>query len=258
MYMYMYLDRNLAQPNNMEHYPECTYLRDRVTNTVFLVDTGACMSLFPASQEEMRNGPTSSAMAGTGLSFPTYGYKMVTLEFGLGRPYAFRFTLAKDLALLGMDFLSYYEMIVDSRNHSVEDKSVTRFRLGIGPPPLLPHEPPLEVYLLDRTLWVPVMSGSRSELAVIDTGASYCFIEATPQERALAEQAGEVVQNIATPSGYIKQYGHRYLHVFFPNCQGGFIKCLFGTVYPSPTTLIGSNLLAQLGMRVDCRAQMLL
>ena len=108
----------------------------------FLVDTGAEVSLLPASSSDRnRNTPGLSLQAANNSTIPTYGTRSLTLDLSLPHPLPWIFTLARvNTAILGADFLRHYQLAVDMKQHKLLD-TVTRLHIhGIrtSTPPLHP------------------------------------------------------------------------------------------------------------------------
>ena len=94
------------------------------TSTKFLVDTGACVSIIPASrtQQQFRDIKTSLMLtAVNGTSIPTYGTTTRSIQLN-GCLYEWKFTLAQtSVPLLGADFLAHYGLMVDLKHGCLVD-----------------------------------------------------------------------------------------------------------------------------------------
>lgn len=88
----------------------------------FLVDTGATISVIPATDRSAPQGPPVYAVNGT--SIKTYGSRRLTLSLGLRRVFPWEFVLA-DVTdpIIGCDFLSHYNIMVDVRNTRLVDNT---------------------------------------------------------------------------------------------------------------------------------------
>ena len=100
------------------------YLSDETGNTKFLVDTGATLSIYPASTAEKASlpiYPSTRLVAANGTDIKQYGAR--TINFCLsGRQYAWKFIIADvNTPLLGLDFLSHHNLLVDVRNRQLLD-----------------------------------------------------------------------------------------------------------------------------------------
>ena len=82
------------------------YATDRNSGRAFLVDTGAEVSVFPATPDQRwLHKPTGTLSAANGSDIPSYGTRNIPLQFG-NRRFEWQFILAKvSQPLLGADFL---------------------------------------------------------------------------------------------------------------------------------------------------------
>ena len=95
------------------------YLTDPPTGTKFLVDTGACKSIYPKSllRDVQQSGGADSLrlVAANGSRIPTFGTSRLRVSVG-GRLLDWTFVVADVmLPILGADFLAHYNLIVDVR-----------------------------------------------------------------------------------------------------------------------------------------------
>lgn len=123
------------------------YVSDKITGACFLVDTGAQVSVIPAScADRRRNEQTCPLQAINNSAIPTYGQRSLTLDFGLRRTFRWIFILADvSQAVLGADFLSFFNLAVDMHAHRLIDLNT---RLSI---PALPRQRAFELsHLLRR------------------------------------------------------------------------------------------------------------
>lgn len=99
------------------------YVSDKITGACFLVDTGAQVSVIPAScADRRRNEQTCPLQAINNSAIPTYGQRSLTLDFGLRRTFRWIFILADvSQAVLGADFLSFFNLAVDMHAHRLID-----------------------------------------------------------------------------------------------------------------------------------------
>jgi predicted aspartyl protease len=93
-------------------------MTDGNTKTSFLIDTGADVCVYPRSKLQ---GPTrkddSELFAINGTTIATYGTILLSLNLCLRREFKLRFIVADvPKPIIGMDFLSHYELLVDPRN----------------------------------------------------------------------------------------------------------------------------------------------
>lgn len=113
------------------------FVMDSKSKVQFLVDTGSDLCVFPRNLiKERRNKTNYSLCAANGTIINTYGYAHLTLNIGLRRDYAWRFVVADvTRAIIGVDFLAHYNLLVDCRNHRLTDNNT---RLSA---PALPAQP---------------------------------------------------------------------------------------------------------------------
>ena len=103
------------------------FVTDRKSKMQFLVDTGSDLCVFPRTALRERRFPTNYQLyAANGTSISTYGFAHLELNLGLRRDYTWRFIVADvTKAIIGVDFLSYYGLIVDCRNQRLIDSTTT-------------------------------------------------------------------------------------------------------------------------------------
>jgi transposase InsO family protein len=99
------------------------FVTDRATKTQFLVDTGSDLCVFPRSALRDRRAKTNyNLCAANGSDIATYGYINFNLDFGLRRAFNWRFVVADvSKPIIGVDFLNFYHLIVDTRNKRLID-----------------------------------------------------------------------------------------------------------------------------------------
>lgn len=99
------------------------FITDNGTNTDFLIDTGSDICVYPVSALRKRRCKTSYQLcAANGSVIDTYGYLELNLNLGLRRNFPWRFVVADvTKAIIGVDFLSFYHLIVDVRKQKLLD-----------------------------------------------------------------------------------------------------------------------------------------
>ncbi|GBM95404.1 Retrovirus-related Pol polyprotein from transposon opus [Araneus ventricosus] len=98
------------------------FIRDRITNISFLVDTGSDVSLIPANVYQKRNSPQQTLLAANSSNINVYGQKTLSLNFNLRRDFIWTFLIADvSTPILGADFLHYFELVPDLRNKCLRD-----------------------------------------------------------------------------------------------------------------------------------------
>lgn len=93
----------------------------------FLVDTGSDLCVFPRSAVKtpcIRS--RYDLVAANNTVIHTYGALHLTLNLGLRRTYRWTFTIADvSRAIIGVDFLNFYDLLVDCRNQRLIDNTTT-------------------------------------------------------------------------------------------------------------------------------------
>ena len=98
-----------------------------------MIDTGATISLFPHRSKEE---PSSlQLIAANGQSIPSWGNRLISLQFG-NRRFNCNFQLAAvDQPLLGADFLKTFNLLVDVAGKQVLDASSLQIISSSSTPP---------------------------------------------------------------------------------------------------------------------------
>lgn len=93
----------------------------------FLIDTGADISVIPKSYApHAEDQQDLTLFAANHTKIKTYGTKRIVLDLGLRRQFAWSFVIADvRQPIIGVDFLRYFDLLVDAKNHRVID-STTR------------------------------------------------------------------------------------------------------------------------------------
>lgn len=100
------------------------FLRDGSSNQQFLIDTGADVSVIPASNKIKRTEAKSLELqAANNTTIKTYGKKILRLDLGLRREFLWPFIIADvPQAIIGFDFLERFDLLVDVKNRCIIDK----------------------------------------------------------------------------------------------------------------------------------------
>ncbi|CAH8639289.1 unnamed protein product [Schistosoma guineensis] len=99
------------------------YVHDYRTNARFPVDTGAQVSVVPRGSSKSQ-ATVLRLRAANGSVIPTYGSRQLAVNLGNRRRYLWTFIIADvPTAILGIDFLQHYELLVDSRRLQLIDTS---------------------------------------------------------------------------------------------------------------------------------------
>lgn len=104
------------------------FVTDRRSRMQFLVDTGSDLCVFPRSALPGRREKTTEYQlcAANGTPINTYGFTTIYLNLGLRRDFTWQFIVADvTKAIIGVDFLSFYNLIVDCRNQRLIDNNTT-------------------------------------------------------------------------------------------------------------------------------------
>lgn len=102
--------------------PSVFFLADRNCGIRFLVDTGAEVSVIPASSADRRGPSSCSLHAVNNTTIATYGHRSLSLHLDLRRTFRWIFIIADvKFAILGADFLRHFGLLVDVRNRRLYD-----------------------------------------------------------------------------------------------------------------------------------------
>ena len=104
------------------HNSGLLFLCDTVTKRQFLVDTGAEVSVLPATGLDRRTGQTGPPLlAANGSSIGKYGMRTLSLHFA-SNSYQWKFVIAEvSRPLLGADFLRSNSLLVDVKGKRLVD-----------------------------------------------------------------------------------------------------------------------------------------
>ena len=96
---------------------------DRHTGTSFLVDTGADVSVFPASAADKHTrAPSGTLTAANGSKIKTWGQRTLTFNLGKGRTYQQDFYVADvTRPILGANFFIAHNAAIDLRGRRLID-----------------------------------------------------------------------------------------------------------------------------------------
>ncbi|UYV83501.1 hypothetical protein LAZ67_23001249 [Cordylochernes scorpioides] len=112
------------------------FITDRRSAYLFLVDTGAEVSVIPPPVKNVR--PSHRQLfAANGSIIHTYGERHLELDLGLGRLFRWPFIIADvGVSIIGADFLRHYGLTVDLRNHRLSDPVSSLHSIGqVSPSP---------------------------------------------------------------------------------------------------------------------------
>ncbi|GFS92358.1 hypothetical protein TNCV_411131 [Trichonephila clavipes] len=99
------------------------FVKDRETGCLFLVDSGADVSILPWTKTKGECQASQYKLnAANGTEIPTYGLKILTLDLGLRRPFQWPFIIAKvKRGIIGADFLRKFQLLIDLHNRKLID-----------------------------------------------------------------------------------------------------------------------------------------
>lgn len=110
------------------------FVVDRIAGHRFLVDTGAEVSILPASRTDrlQQQAPSPCLRAVNSSAIKTYGQRSLTIEIGLRRTFRWIFIVA-DLPqpILGADFLSHFGLCVNLQARRLTDSTTSLSLQGI-------------------------------------------------------------------------------------------------------------------------------
>lgn len=96
------------------------YVHDTRTDIKFLVDTGAEKSIMPVDPNKPPSNHYVKLIAANGSYIDTYGEELITLTFGNGHKYHWKFVIADvEEPLLGADFLKEHNLMVDIKGRQL-------------------------------------------------------------------------------------------------------------------------------------------
>ena len=102
----------MAQVSGPNH-SHLLYVRDCNSGRKLLVDTGAQISVFPASALERRRPKTEPLVATNGSKIDTFGSRAISLDLGF-RKFTWSFVLADvNRPMLGADFFCSNHLLID-------------------------------------------------------------------------------------------------------------------------------------------------
>ncbi len=91
------------------------YVTDQCSKRQFLIDTGAEVSVLPATRQDRIGQPKGiSLKAANNSTISTYGRRELTLDIGLHRKFRWSFSVAEvSQPILGADFLRHVRVLLD-------------------------------------------------------------------------------------------------------------------------------------------------
>lgn len=107
-------------------------LKDHISGLHFLIDTGSDLCIIPPTENEKKVKPNVSFLyAANGTPIPTYGTRLIKVNFGLRREMSWPFTIADvTKPIIGADFLQQYGLLVDLKNRLLRDETTSLAAIG--------------------------------------------------------------------------------------------------------------------------------
>lgn len=97
---------------------------DRCDGTIYLIDTGADVSVIPRNMVRGILRPTDIRLfAANNTVINTYGFKMRSLDLGLRRTFKWNFVVAEvKQPMISADFLAHHGLLPDLKNRKLIDE----------------------------------------------------------------------------------------------------------------------------------------
>ena len=119
------------------------WVTDEASGAHFLVDTGATVSIVPLTPHDAQDKLAYDLLAANGTPIATYGTRPLDLTLAPRTRFTWPFVVADvRQAILGMDFLSAHDVLVDSKRRQLIHKpSNTRIQAAPcpGQAPVISH-----------------------------------------------------------------------------------------------------------------------
>ena len=127
--------RRVLATHSAHHNTKLFHLYDPLSNITFLVDTGAAVSVIPASDITKQLPVTANLYAANDTTIPVYKRHTLEMELGLRRSFQWTFYVAAvSQPILGADFLTAYNLLVDVKNRRLLD-TLTQLSTPAAPVP---------------------------------------------------------------------------------------------------------------------------
>jgi cleavage and polyadenylation specificity factor subunit 1 len=102
------------------------YINDLRSGKLFLIDTGAEISVIPHNHSARQLSDVHLTAANS-TRIKTFGPKTLNIDLGLSRAFPWTFeTTDVSRAIIGADFLHYFGLLVDVRRHCLVDPTDKR------------------------------------------------------------------------------------------------------------------------------------
>lgn len=107
------------------------FLRDKISKQLFLIDTGADVSLVPPKYNERFNSTNIYFYAANNTKISVYGKKTLCIDLGLKRSLTYDFYIANvQNPIIGTDFLTHFNLLVDLPGKRIVDGNFLHCSLG--------------------------------------------------------------------------------------------------------------------------------
>lgn len=107
------------------------HVHDPLTNISFLVDTGAEVSVLPATPHQKSLPPTTHLYAANSSKIPVFQRQTLQLELNLRRSFDWTFYVAAvSQPILGADFLHHFDLLVDIKHRKLLDPLTSLWTRG--------------------------------------------------------------------------------------------------------------------------------
>lgn len=109
------------------------FIQDAESKYRYLIDTGADISVLPATHQEKSKPPNTFVLyAANNTKIRTYGAKIVNCNIGLRRRFLWSFIVADvTQPIIGSDFLKHFGLLVDMANNRLVDSTTNLKTTGI-------------------------------------------------------------------------------------------------------------------------------
>ncbi|XP_066584056.1 uncharacterized protein [Prorops nasuta] len=99
------------------------FVHDKQTNAKYLIDSGSAVSIIPANRIRIVDKKDDLVLyAANASEIPTFGRKTLKLDLNLRRDFIWTFIIAEvPMAIIGADFLTHYNVIIDLKNQRLID-----------------------------------------------------------------------------------------------------------------------------------------
>lgn len=98
-------------------------VRDKISNKIFLVDSGADVSVLPLISKSSDMRPTAMVLyAANGSPIKVVGEKRIKIDLGLRRSFFWSFVVADVTSpIIGSDFIKHHDLLIDLRRNRLID-----------------------------------------------------------------------------------------------------------------------------------------